>query len=90
MIIDVKDRAPANAGRVKMIPVSGQTNTYDMVRSDNPSVVGTPLNRDLLMKLQGFEASTTTFNSDGSITEVLSCDTRCACLKGQVTHLPLR
>lgn len=30
---------------------------------------GTPINRDNLMAIQGFEASTTTFNSDGSIVE---------------------
>lgn len=75
MIIDVKDRVPVNPGRVRMIPVSGQTNTYELVRADNPSVSGTSLNRDLLMKMQGFEASTSTFNSDGSITEVGSTGT---------------
>lgn len=30
---------------------------------------GTPVNRDLLMAIQGFDARTTTFNDDGSITE---------------------
>lgn len=30
---------------------------------------GTPINRKNLMAMQGFEAITTTFNSDGSITE---------------------
>lgn len=30
---------------------------------------GTPINRELLMAIQGFEAKTTTFNDDGSITE---------------------
>ncbi len=69
MIIDVIDRVPANAGRVILAPVSGQENTYDMVRADNPSIEGTPMNRDLFMQLQGFVAGTTTFNSDGSITE---------------------
>ena len=69
MIIDVIDRAPANAGRVILAPVSGQENTYDMMRADNPSIEGTPINRDLFMQLQGFVAGTTVFNSDGSITE---------------------
>lgn len=75
MVVDVKNRVPVNAGRVMMIPVVGQANTYDMVRADEPSVEGTALNRNLLMKMQGFEASTTTFNSDGSITEVGSTGT---------------
>lgn len=30
---------------------------------------GTPVNRELLMAIQGFDAKTTTFNDDGSITE---------------------
>ena len=30
---------------------------------------GTPINRELLMAIQGFDAKTTTFNDDGSITE---------------------
>lgn len=30
---------------------------------------GTPLNRANMMAIQGFQASTTVFNSDGSITE---------------------
>lgn len=30
---------------------------------------GTPINRENLMAIQGFEAKTTTFNDDGSITE---------------------
>lgn len=30
---------------------------------------GTPLNRENLMAVQGFEAMTTTFNDDGSIVE---------------------
>lgn len=30
---------------------------------------GTPINRDNLMAIQGFESKTTKFNEDGSITE---------------------
>lgn len=30
---------------------------------------GTPINRENLMALQGFQAQTTTFNKDGSITQ---------------------
>ena len=62
-------RVPANAGRVILAPVSGQENTYDMIRADNPTVTGTAINRDLLMAMQGFVAGTTTFNADGSISE---------------------
>lgn len=33
---------------------------------------GTPVNRDTLMAIQGFEATKTVFNTDGSITETNS------------------
>lgn len=39
------DRVPTYPGRVKMMPVSGQANTYDMVRADNPTVEGTPIDK---------------------------------------------
>lgn len=45
--IPVTDRIPTYPGRVKMTPVSGQANTYDLVRADNPVDAGTPLNKAL-------------------------------------------
>ena len=47
MMIEVKDRIPTYPGRVKMTPVEGQPNTYDMVRADAPIEVGTPINKAL-------------------------------------------
>lgn len=46
-MIEVIDRIPTYPGRVKMTPVEGQENTYDMVRADDPVVVGTPINKAL-------------------------------------------
>jgi hypothetical protein len=46
-MIEVKDRIPTYPGRVKLIPVEGQPFTYDMVRSDEPIEVGTPINKVL-------------------------------------------
>lgn len=46
--IEVKDRVPTYPGRVKLTPVSGQTNTYDLVRADLPIQNGTPINKALL------------------------------------------
>lgn len=46
----MQDRVPLYPGRVKLMPVSGQENTYDMVRADQPSQVGTPLNKKSLLK----------------------------------------
>lgn len=46
-MIEVKDRIPTYPGRIKLIPVPGQENTYDMVRADEPIEPGTPINRAL-------------------------------------------
>lgn len=46
-MIEVIDRIPTHPGRVKMTPVEGQENTYDMVRADEPIEAGTPINKAL-------------------------------------------
>ena len=51
-MIDVNDRVPLYPGRVKMTPVSGQANVYDMVRADQPQKDGTPLNRNTFRQTQ--------------------------------------
>ena len=43
----VVDRIPTYPGRVKLTPVSGQTNTYDLTRADQPIAEGTPINKAL-------------------------------------------
>lgn len=45
----MKDRVPTYPGRVKLVPVSGQANTYDMIRADEPVVEGTLLNKANLL-----------------------------------------
>lgn len=44
----VIDRVPTYPGRVILNPVSGQTNVFDMSRSDSPITEGTPINKALL------------------------------------------
>lgn len=44
------DREPLYPGRVKLTPVSGQSNVYDMVRADQPAQAGTPLNKNTFLK----------------------------------------
>lgn len=39
------NRVPTYPGRVVLTPVSGQANTFDMVRADAPRVEGTPLDK---------------------------------------------
>ena len=44
------DRSPKYPGRVKLIPVSGQENTYDMTRADEPDDTGTPFNKRTMIQ----------------------------------------
>lgn len=46
----MQDRVPTYPGRIKLTPVSGQENTYDMVRADEPTQEGTPLNKASLLQ----------------------------------------
>lgn len=39
------DRVPKYPNRVKLSPVAGQANTYDMTRADEPTQEGTPLDK---------------------------------------------
>ena len=52
-MIEVKDRIPTYPGRVKMTPVAGQPDTYDMVRADVPIEPGTPINKALFDEITG-------------------------------------
>ncbi len=44
-----KDRISAYPGRVKLTPVAGQADTYDLTRADQPTQEGTPLNKAALL-----------------------------------------
>ena len=46
----MKDRVPLYPGRVTLTPVSGQANTFDLVRADQPTQEGTPINKASLLK----------------------------------------
>lgn len=41
----MQDRVSLYPGRVKLTPVAGQENTFDLVRADQPTQEGTPLNK---------------------------------------------
>lgn len=51
-MIEVKNRMPTYPGRVKMTPVAGAANTYDMVRADEPLEEGTPINAVLFESIR--------------------------------------
>lgn len=63
------DRVPVNPNRYKITNESGGISYATIEREDNATIVGTALNREAFMALQGIENSTTVFNSNGSITE---------------------
>lgn len=67
-MMDFKDRVPTQTGRRKLTYADGTAEYVTVELADNPTVEGTPLNRAAFMALQGFEAVTTVFNADGSIT----------------------
>lgn len=46
----MRDRVPRYPGRVKLTPVSGQANVYDMTRADSPTQEGDPINKSTLIK----------------------------------------
>lgn len=45
----MKDRIPTYPGRVRLASVEGQDGVYDMVRMDEPTEAGTPLNKANLL-----------------------------------------
>lgn len=47
---NMKDRTPKFPGRVKLKPVAGQTDTYDMTRADEPDDTGTPFNTRTMLQ----------------------------------------
>lgn len=46
----MQDRLPLYPGRVKLTPVSGQESIYDMERADEPTQIGTAINKANLLK----------------------------------------
>ena len=76
-MIEVIDRIPLYPGRVKLIPVSGQANTYDLVRADEPLVAGTPINKALFESIVSVAEATLTVSgwtmgSDGRYKQTIS------------------
>lgn len=66
----MKDRVSRYPGRVRLTPVSGQANVYDMELADSPSVAGTPLNKANL--LTDATASLFSYGSSATPNQILS------------------
>lgn len=43
--VDFKDRVPTYPGRIKLSPIAGQPDTFEMERADEPITEGTPINK---------------------------------------------
>lgn len=52
----MKDRIPKYAGRIRLTPVSGQSDVYVVERADEPLEVGTPLNKNTFLSAAVDEA----------------------------------
>lgn len=52
----MQDRISAYPGRVKLTPVAGQADTYDLTRADQPTQEGTPLNKASLLSDETVQA----------------------------------
>ena len=46
----MQDRVSLYPGRVKLEPVAGQANLYDLTRADQPTQEGTPLSKATLLQ----------------------------------------
>ena len=46
----MQDRSAKYPGRVKLLPVAGQENIYDMTRADEPDDTGTPFNKRTMLQ----------------------------------------
>ena len=76
-MIEVLDRVPKYPGRVKLVPVPGQENTYDMIRVDEPIVEGTPINKRLFDSIVSVAEATLTvsgwvLDTDGRYAQTVS------------------
>lgn len=67
---DFLDRIPTQVGRRKITHADGTSEYVTVEMADEPSVVGTPLNREAFMNVQGFSSENTTISTSGNVTTV--------------------
>jgi hypothetical protein len=67
---DFLDRIPTQVGRRKITHSDGTSEYVTVEMADEPSVEGTPLNREALMNVQGFSNEDTTISTSGNVTTV--------------------
>ena len=64
------DRQPAKVGRRKITYEDGTSEYVTVEMADEPTVEGTPLNREAFMNMQGFSTEDTTISENGNVTTV--------------------
>ena len=67
-MVTFTDRVPTYPGRVRLTPVTGQPDVYDLTREDDPVVAGTALNAAFFTALQSDMTETGSYNGPGSNT----------------------
>ena len=55
------DRVQLDVNKIKLTPVDNEPNTYTMEKVGEVIVEGTPINRDNLMAIQGYQGENVTF-----------------------------
>ena len=70
IVIDFIDRVSSGKKLIKY--ENGITETVTIENAEDETVEGTPINRDNMMAIQGFQSNTIRFNDDGSIVETNS------------------
>lgn len=72
---DFLDRVPTKANRKLITPENGNSFYATVTNADEPTVIGTVIDRAALMAAQGMEGGSTVFNNDGTIAETFSTGT---------------
>nr|DAL59155.1 MAG TPA_asm: hypothetical protein [Caudoviricetes sp.]DAR00327.1 MAG TPA: hypothetical protein [Caudoviricetes sp.] len=67
---DFIDRVPLNPGRRKITYEDGTSEYVTVEMADEPTVVGTPLNRAAFMNLQGFSTEDINISESGNVITV--------------------
>ena len=85
----MQDRVSLYPGRVRLTPVSGQENTYDMVRADEPTQEGDPLSKATFLKddtaaLFGLDATAVPDDVLNAIKNLISANTTLANTKAKI------
>lgn len=82
----MKDRKPKYPGRVRLTPVQGQENVFDLERADEPLEDGTPLNKATL--LDDETAASLGLTEDSTVNDAFNViSSKESVLNGMISHI---